>query len=115
MVCTAIPWTVTPKSQIRYQPQALAAARSLDGVRAAHSTYLAAARRLRLQDPARDWHVLASAITAILNSVLPYCALVRSRARLPQVCAAHRLDEFLHCILFVCAQPRPSCSPCLCS
>lgn len=51
----------------------------------AHDVYLAAARRLRLTDPERDWHVLASAITAILNSVLQYCALVRARSRLPEV------------------------------
>ena len=54
-------------------------------MRAAHSAYLAAARRLRLQDPERDWYMLASAITAILNSVLQYCALVRARARLQEV------------------------------
>lgn len=63
-------------------------------MRAAHDVYLAAARRLRLTDPERDWHVLASAITAILNSVLQYCALVRARSRLPEVLFKYKSKDF---------------------
>ena len=33
------------------------------------------------QRPERDWHVVASAITAVLNAVLQFCALVRSSRR----------------------------------
>ena len=65
--------------------QALEAARCLDDVRAAHVAYLHAVRRLRLSDPERDWHVVASAITAVLNAVLQFCALVRSSRRQQEV------------------------------
>ena len=65
--------------------QALAAARSLDEVRAAHAAYLASARQLRLADPERSWHVMAGAITSVLNAVLQYCALLRAQRRQQQV------------------------------
>ncbi len=61
--------------------QGLDAAQCLDDLRAAHAAYLHAVRRLRLSDPERDWHVVASAITAVLNAVLQFCALVRSSRR----------------------------------
>ena len=61
--------------------QGLDAARCLGDLRAAHTAYLHAVRRLRLSEPERDWHVIASAITAVLNAVLQFCALVRSSRR----------------------------------
>ena len=74
-----------PWGGLQYQgnaaPQALEAAQCLDDVRAAHAAYLHAVRRLRLSEPERDWHVVASAITAVLNAVLQFCALVRASRR----------------------------------
>ena len=61
--------------------QALDAAQTLDDIRSAHAAYLQTVRRLRLSEPERDWHVVASAITAVLNAVLQFCALVRSSRR----------------------------------
>ena len=78
--------------------QGLDAAQCLDDLRAAHAAYLHAVRRLRLSDPERDWHVVASAITAVLNAVLQFCALVRSSRREREVrTAAAVLDRTACC------------------
>ena len=84
---------IHPAAGIRHEAnaasQALEAAQCLDDVRAAHAAYLHAVRRLRLSDPERDWHVIASAITAVLNAVLQFCALVRSSRREREVRSIH--------------------------
>ena len=74
-------WAGLHLNQQTPELQGLEVARCLDDVRAAHAAYLHAVRRLRLSNPERDWHVVASAVTAVLNAVLQFCALVRSSRR----------------------------------